>query len=187
MTRANENGARAETKAAWSVVVVYEDPTARERAVSFCDQLVARFWAAFEFEVSWWSFALLGQTAAAKEATGTAARADLIVVSTGSEGDFPAPIKDWIEAWLRARGDREGLLAGLIEPSANPSGWEGQKHNYLRNAAHRGAMDYLTQVPQDIAHAVPDSLDSYTRRADQMTSLLDGILHQQAPPPRLLP
>jgi hypothetical protein len=48
-------------------------------------------------------------------------------------------------------------------------------------------MDYLTQVPQDIARAFPDSLDSYTRRADQVTSILDGILHQQAPPPHLVP
>ena len=59
MTRTNEDGARLEAKAAWSVVVVYEDPAARERAVGFCDQLVSRFWARFEFDVSWWSFALL--------------------------------------------------------------------------------------------------------------------------------
>ena len=59
MTRTNENGAGLEAKAAWSVVVVYEDAATRERAVSFCDQLVSRFWAKCEFDVSWWSFALL--------------------------------------------------------------------------------------------------------------------------------
>ena len=32
----------------------------------------------------------------------------------------------------------------------------------------------------------PDSPDSYTQRADQMTSVLDDILHQQAPPPHLV-
>ena len=45
MTRTNENAAVLESKAAWSVVVVYEDAVARERAVTFCDQLVTRFWA----------------------------------------------------------------------------------------------------------------------------------------------
>jgi len=186
MTRINEDGARMETRAAWSVVVVYEDPAAREQAVVFCDQLVGRFWERFEFEVSWWSFAMLGQAAAVEEAIAHTARANLIVVATTPEGDFPAPVKCWLEASLGARGEREGMLAGLIALSAEPAVWEGQKHHYLRNAAHRGAMDYLTQVPHDITHAVPDSLDSYTSRADQMTSLLDGILHQPVPPPHLV-
>jgi hypothetical protein len=74
-----------------------------------------------------------------------------------------------------------------MEPAATPNPREGQKHLYLRNAAHRGAMDYLTQVPQDIARTIPDSLESYTSRADQVTTLLDDILHQSAPPPHPLP
>ena len=186
MTRTNEDGARMVPKAAWSIVVVYEDSTTREQAVVFCDQLVRRFWERFEFEVGWWSFDMLGQAAAAKEVTERAARANLIAISTTPEGEFPSPIKVWIEAWLTMRGEREGMLAGLIVPPADPSSWEGQKHNYLRHAAHRGAMDYLTQVPQDIEQAVPDSPEFYSRRAEQVTSILDGILHQQAPPPHLL-
>ena len=168
-------------------MVVYEDSAARERAVVFCDQLVRRYWECFEFEVGWWSFAMLGQAEVIKEASENAARANLIVVSTTPEGDFPAPIKAWVEATLRLRGDREGMLAGLMEPPASPSGWEGKKHNYLRNAAHRGSMDYLTQVPPEIAQPIPDSIESYSERAQQMTSVLDGILHQPAPPPHLLP
>jgi len=47
-------------------------------------------------------------------------------------------------------------------------------------------MDYLKEMPQDISRSIPDSLDSYTERADQVTHLLDNIMHQQAPPPHLL-
>ena len=187
MTRANENGAGSTTKTAWSVLVVYEDATARERAVSFCDQLVGRFWAKCEFDVSWWAFALLDQASAAKDAAAKAAQADLIVFSANPEGDFPRPVKAWIETWLSQRGDREGMLVGLMDSLADPAGREGQKHHCLRTVAHRGAMDYLTQVPQDISRSIPDSLDSYTERADQVTSLLDDILHQQTPPPNPLP
>ena len=79
-------------------------PAARERAVVFCDQLVRRFWARFEFDVSWWSFAMLEQAAAAKEAAEKAARADLIVFSAAPEGDFPPPVKAWIETWLSPAG-----------------------------------------------------------------------------------
>ncbi len=91
-----------------------------------------------------------------------------------------------MESWLQQRGDREGTLVGLMAPSEEYPGGEGQKHYYLRNAAHRGALDYLTHIPQDISRPIPDSLDSYTARADQVTSLLDDILRQQTVPPNLL-
>ena len=87
MTRTKENGARFEAKAAWSVVVLYEDPAARERAVGFCDQLVRRFWSRFEFDVGWWSFALLEEPGSAKEAAEKAAQADLIVFAATRNGD----------------------------------------------------------------------------------------------------
>jgi hypothetical protein len=183
MARIEENERPPEAKAAWSVVVAHQDAAARQRAVAFCDQLVARFWERFEFEVSWFPFDLLAEATAGKEAAGKAAQADLVVISAAPEGDFPAPLKGWIETWLGQRGDREGVLVGLMEPLAESGSEEGRKHNYLRSVAHRAALDYLTGVPQEIARTIPDSLDSYTQRAAQVTNLLDGILHQQAPPP----
>lgn len=185
MTSKNESEAGLETKATWSVVVVYEDAATREHAVTFCDQLVSRFWAACEFDVSWWSFALLDKPPATEEAAERATQADLIVFSAGPEGDFPPSVKAWIESWLNQRGDREGLLVGLMQQGNGDR--EEQKHHYLRQAAHRGAMDYLTQMPPGISLSIPDSFESYTQRADQVTSLLDDILHQQPPPPRLSP
>ena len=187
MTRTNESGAGLETKADWSVVVVYEDAAARECAVTFCDQLVGRFWARCEFDVSWWPFELLDQELAAKEAAEKAAKADLIIFSATPEGGFPVRVKAWVETWHNQRGDREGLLAGLMEPVPGAGDREGQKHHYLRQVAHHAAMDYLTQVPLDICRSFPDSLDSYTERAYQVTSVLDEILHQQPPSPYLMP
>jgi hypothetical protein len=48
-------------------------------------------------------------------------------------------------------------------------------------------MDYLTKVPPDISFSFPESFESYTERACQVTSLLDDILHQQLSPPHLSP
>jgi hypothetical protein len=183
MTRTQENGARLEARAAWSVVVVYEDRTACERAARFCDQLVNRFWAGFEFDLHWRPFAQLEDPDSAKATALAAALADLIVFAANPEGDFPWPVKAWVEAWLKQRGTREGILVGLLEPAGGTCGQEGGKQYFLRNAAHRGAMDYLTGMPQDISRSFPDSLDKYTERADQVTGLLANILHQQPPPP----
>jgi len=185
MTGTKQNTARLGTKPGWSVVVVYEDSAARERAVNFCDQLVGRFWERLEFEVNWWPFTLLEQAESAAEAAERAARADLIIFSACSEGNFPSAINEWIEGWLDRRGDREGLLAALLEPAAASAGREGPKHHCLRKVAHRADMDYLTQVPQGISRTMPDSLDSFSSRAEQMSSVLDEILRHQPPPPSL--
>ena len=165
------------------MVAAYEDAAARERAVGFCDQLVGRFWTQVEFDVSWWSFVSLEEVNGAREAVQKAAQAEVIVVSAAPEGDLPAAVKAWIEAWLGLRGEREGVLAGLTGSVDAPHVEEGPKHLYLRRAAHLAGLDYLTQVPSHISRAIPDSLESYTERADQVTSLLDGILRQQRPPP----
>ena len=187
MMRIDEDGTRQPAKPAWSVVVVYEEAAARERAVAFCDQLVNRFWAQCEFDIVWCSFASLQEPDPARAAAKKAARADLILFSAAPEGEVPLPVRAWIESWLDPRGEREGMLVGLLEPVAGICGPQGPRHHYLRHMAHRAALDYLTHVPQDIAGSIPDSLDAYTRRADQVTSLLDGILHQHPPPPALWP
>ena len=175
-------------KPTWSVVVIYEDVAAREAAVIFCDHLVERFWARVEFEVSWWSLADLAADCSAQDGARKAAEADLIVVATTPGRNIPAVLREWVEGWVSQRGDREGALVGLTDPGAGPSGASLEKYIYLRNAAHRAGMDYLTQIPQSISsRSIPDSLDSYSQRADKVTSVLDDILHQQAPPPELLP
>jgi hypothetical protein len=187
MTRTNENETRLEAKAAWSVVVVYEDAAARARAVNYCDQLMARFWSRLQFEVSWCSFTLLGEPASAKETLDKAIRTDLLVVAAAPEGDFSPQVKLWIENWLRQRGECEGMLVGLLEAADGSPSPEGARHRLLRNAAQHGGVDYLTEVPHELSRTIPDSLDSYNSRAEQVTTLLDNILHQQPPPPSPLP
>jgi hypothetical protein len=45
-------------------------------------------------------------------------------------------------------------------------------------------MDYLTHFPPAINRSLPDSFETASLRATQVTTVLDGIL-QHSPPPRL--
>jgi len=46
-------------------------------------------------------------------------------------------------------------------------------------------MDYLTDVPPEITRPIPDSLESFSERAQQITSVLDEILRKPIHPPSL--
>jgi len=173
------------TKATSSVVVIYQEEQAREEAVKFCDLLIKRFWASHEFDVNWWSFDSLEDGRGARDASLKTTNADLIIFASKPGDEIPGFVKSWFETWVGQRGDREGALVGLMDPGAG-AGYISDKFVFLRNVAHRGGMDYLTQMPKELSLVIPDSIESYAERADRVTSVLDEILHYKAPPPQLL-
>lgn len=172
-------------KAIWSVAVIFEDSRAQERAITFCDCLVRKFWSDFEFDVSWWAFDGLGEPESAEEALKKSLGAHVIVFSVQSESQVPAHVQRWTNSWLERRGEREGAFVGLLnavrDSNDNPVAAQG----FLRQLAHRAGMDFLTEVPQNLARRFPETLESCSERAHQVTTVLDGILHGSAPSPRV--
>jgi hypothetical protein len=181
-----KNGTASAARPTWPVVAVYEDERTREAAMRFCDALARRFWSEFDFDITWWSLSLLEEKVFDAEIAAKAMGANLIIFALRPEGDLHDALKVWIEAWLSRRGDREGVLVGLNDPGAGLGGTVADKFVFLRNAAHRYGMDYLTEIPQNMARSVPNSFESYTERADVVTSVLSEILRKQTPPPPLL-
>jgi hypothetical protein len=172
-------------KAIWSVVILFEDKPTREKAVKFCDQLVERHWSRCEFKMSWLSFSGLGDPNAARDAGARIGGADIVVFAARPDGHVPGAVIEWVEGWLANRKDREGTLAGLINGGATATGLAAEKHAWLRSIAHRAGMDYLTEVPQEITQPIPNSLESFSERAQQVTSVLREILHKPTLPRQL--
>jgi len=166
----------------WSVTVVYEDTHARESAVQFCDQLVKRFWAESEFSIDWWKFSELEDDVSGRQAEAKGAEADLIIFAARSDTGLPESVTQWLESWIGRRGEREGAMIALNDPGT-ASGVP-DKFCYLRGAAHRAGMDYLTQMPKALRPA-PDSLESCSERARQVTHVLAEILRRPAAPKTL--
>jgi hypothetical protein len=165
-------------RAAKSVVVIYEDASVRERAVDFCEGLIEQQQSP-ELNVDWWPFALLSDASTAHSAVAKAAGAEIMVFAMEASGDLPDDIKLWIEKWLNKRGEREGAIVGLLE---GEEGWHGTvsfREIYLRHAARRAAMDYLSHGAPTLRRAIPDSLDSFNERAGRRTSVLDDILQKR--------
>jgi len=172
---------RADTRVQTPVVVIYEDSGCRDHAVGFCDTLVARFWPSHGINLGWYSFADLRDPAAVADSASIAASASLIIFATRPQEELPIDVILWIQKWSSKRKDREGAVIGLLDPSTH-HGIADDKHLYLRNLAHHAGMDYLTKMPDNISRGIPDSLESYSQRADRITSVLDEILQKQPAP-----
>lgn len=167
-----------EMRPAKSVVVIYENPAIRERAVHFCERLVTEKHFP-ELNLDWWSFQLLSHPSMAPGAVEKAAGADVVVFAMEGRGDLPEEIKLWIEKWLNKRGEREGAIVGLLENEEEWPGAASFREIYLRHTARRAGMDYLSHEAPTLRRAIPDSLDSFNERAGQKTSVLDDILQKR--------
>ena len=162
-------------KAKWSVVVLFENADARDKAVAFCDRLVEQFMKGLVVEVNWWGFGDLMDTDAARQSVECAGAADFVLFA--AESNFlPFEAKSWVERWIKARGDREGTLVDLCGAAYDRSENPQDTRVFLRKIAQRAGMDYFTCMPHNISRTIPDSVESYSQRADQVTSVLDEIL-----------
>jgi hypothetical protein len=158
------------------IAIIYETPAIREHAVKFCERL-AEQQKIEGLEMNWWSFQLLSHPALRGDAVEKAASADVVVFALNAGGDLPEEIKWWIEHWLNKRGEREGALVGLLQRE-EPRDMASFREIYLRHAARRAGMDYLSHAAPTGGKAIPDSLDSFSERAGRMTSVLADILHK---------
>ena len=171
--------------AKWSVLATYENPSARQLAMEFCDGLVQRFWPELSLELHWYDWSDLENPGKAKEAALKAIEAAIIILAKGSRGVLRPGVKRWIELALHGRRDREGVLVGLPAPESGITTEAASTQVYLRKLAHQSGLDYLTEVPQGLPLRMAESPESYRTRATQVTSVLNTILHH-TPRPRML-
>ena len=172
-------------KATRSVAVIFEDADAQERAIKFCDSLVRNFWGDFEFDVGWWAFDGLKAAENAEEALNKSFAADVVVFAPQSQRELPAHIHQWTNEWLKRRGKREGTLVGLFHSADDKDSQPMFVHAFLRYCARTAGMDFLTEIPQNLAWRIPETLESCSERAHEVTSLLNGILHRPNSSPHL--
>lgn len=180
----NSNVLPAETKETWAVAVLYEDADVRQRALKVSDHLMRQFWSEIEFDFNWWRFSFLEDAVLAQQAGRHLVDADVIILALRRDGELPHNVRRWLEAHLDIRGVRVGAFIALFDNEGSPPPTGCPKDVYLRRLAQRSGMDYLTGVPSALPGGLPDSLDGFSERAEEQTSIIESIL-SNTPPPRL--
>jgi len=168
----------------WLITIFYDTPEARQCAARACDGLVRRFWSQIEFDLTWWTLADL-DGAQAPEAFRRLRETDIVVVALTDPGQISPGLLTRLEQALQQRGGREGALIALcsgrneplhrVEPTLNAA---------LHRLARVTGLDYLNQAPECLPGRLPDSIESYTRRAEENTDIMRQILGEYSLPPR---
>ena len=181
---AKSSGPLVKKEDSFSAVVLYEDHATRDRAMEVCDRLVHKFWADVEFEFNWWRFDFLNDSALASEAVQLAARSELILLAAHAGRELPPQVKSWINGWLPIREPGIGVLVAMVGTEADQLKGLSPIHVYLRETAQQANMDYLPQVIDGPLGKFEASIETISKRAEKVTTLLDNILHRPPTPLR---
>jgi hypothetical protein len=168
-------------KAVSPILVLCENDHCRPAAVAFCDRLVKRFWTSCEFDVTWLYFDDLAEQAKFDTAVNQAVSAPMLIFSMRPGSAVSREVQAWAEVWIGQRREREGSIVAVGDPGHIAAGGVSQNFVYLRSLAHRAGLDYLTELPETIGQNIPDGLEAYPERAQQVTSVLDQILQRKVP------
>jgi hypothetical protein len=142
-----------------TVVVIYEDAVARERAMAACDCLMQQLWSEVEFDFHWWRADFLEHAVMAHTAAQQAAAANFLIFCSSAENEFSPALKTWFESWIEDRHGRDGALLNLTNPNLTETGSARPMEAFLRGVAHRATLDYFATSPQTMTGTLPASLE----------------------------
>lgn len=162
----------------YSAVVLYEDRVTRDRMIRVQDHVQRGLGEEIDCQVAWWRFDHLKEPRLFTKAVKSAVEADMILFSAHAGGHFPRQVTAWINAWVKQRRLRPGVLGALIGLHDDALSGITPRHCYLRRVAERAQMDFLSQAAALLPDEEPCSVDSFMKRAASSSQLLEGILGQ---------
>jgi hypothetical protein len=138
---------RSETGDVLNIVIVYKDPAAAVRAMHALDGSAGQFEGTIEFHRQLWRFDFLGEPRWRSQAMMDVLKADLLLISAGSEGDLP----DWFQTWLcdclSQMRDTTGAVVALLKDVERPDAPAVGRLLSLREAAREAGWDFISSPP----------------------------------------
>ena len=165
-----------------TVLVLYEDLATRQRGLAACDYLMRNFWAEVEFEFHWWRTDFFADASLAAAAAEKASQANLIFLCSAATREPSSTLIAWFDSWIGSRLEGEGMLVNLVTGEA-PAHHRQAGELFLRDISRRADLDYLGTFPQTSTGTFPSSVIDAEHRANQMSSVLDGLLRESHRPP----
>jgi len=130
----------------FNVVTVYEDYQSGKRANHVYDFLVENLGQNCRFANQMWKFEVLNIPKLHQFAVHDALQADILIISVRS-GELPAPVRDWIELWLKAPHTTMALVALFEDLHADAA----PIRRYLADVARSGKVEFFAHPDPAVA------------------------------------
>ncbi len=115
-----------------SVTILYECLDTGKHAKRFTDQLADEEAANRALDLNLWSFGVLGMRQIRNDSVGTAAAADLVILSMSGKNPLPTQVEAWIKMWTWFIGGHKPAVVALFATSDTNGA---RIRAYLRRAA----------------------------------------------------
>ena len=126
-----------------TVLVIYDDPSTRARAMTACDFLLGQLLESVELDFHWWRTDFLDDANMARAAAHYAIAADFLIVCSAGTGYRANTLQAWFETWINERTAPEGVLIDL-SATLPSSDQVAHLQTVLQGIARRGNLDYLS-------------------------------------------
>ena len=125
-------------KKPFPMVIVFDQPAAREQALRFPRHLLQIFSAEFDLETTFCSFDQIRDSRFSREANEVAAEARLIILATHDGRQLPPEVERWMESWMTPGKEKLFILLTPVE-NAGCS----HLHERLQAALQSSPITYL--------------------------------------------
>jgi hypothetical protein len=131
------------TTDACKVVILYDGPEARSKAMQVCNHLVLQFEGDLAFDFNWWRMDFLKEAGLADLSAEEAGLADILIICANPAGQLASHVKKWFGSWARKHSEHLGILVDITKASAREWNEVRATKQFLREAARRAGFDYL--------------------------------------------
>jgi len=145
-------------KIPFHLLVAYEDPGTRDRALHLSHHLSKQLAADYDFHCSWWKFNHLANTILHQQAAHAATEANMIVVAVQARATPPPIQAEWLRSWLPRRSKNKAALVALVAtPETGQPSDVAKTTEFLQALAKSAGMDFfnhsfeLPKLPAPVA------------------------------------
>ena len=161
-----------------NVLVMYDDRPSGQRAKGLLDRAAEQIGIELELTMKLWRFDVLKLPAALEQAAVEAAAADVILLSLSRKTKMSSADYEWTTRWLDHKEDRPYLFCLMQGPDRGGRGAENPIITEMENFTGAVGAGFFCGT-FDTPFAASDVIfDEIHERANQLSSVLEGILDQ---------